>query len=166
MKYWHIPILVLLLVACNMHTASDANLDDKDKSEKYYTVTRVIDGDTFWIEDTSGNREKIRLIGIDAPESRKTKHKEVQYYGKEAKVFLKKYLLGKKVALEFDVQERDKYGRILAYVFMEDGTFLNDYLVKSGYARSVTYQPNVKYQGQFVESERYARQNNVGMWRN
>lgn len=76
-------------------------------------VTRVVDGDTFYARLSSGREEKVRLIGVDAPESTK----EVEPYGKEAAAYAKKRLAGKTVYLELDVQQRDKYGRLLAYVW-------------------------------------------------
>ena len=123
-------------------------------------VDSVIDGDTFRLE----NGEKVRLIGVDTPE---TVHpsKPVQYYGKEASEFTKRMLEGKKVRLEMDVQERDKYGRLLAYVYLEDGTFFNAELVKQGYAQAATYPPNVKYVELFISLQKEARENNRGLWK-
>ena len=123
-------------------------------------VDSVIDGDTFRLE----NGEKVRLIGVDTPE---TVHpsKPVQYYGKEASEFTKRMLEGKKVRLEMDVQERDKYGRLLAYVYLEDGTFFNAELVKQGYAQAATYPPNVKYVELFIRLQKEARENNRGLWK-
>jgi len=105
-------------------------------------VLRVIDGDT--VEVTwSGGTESVRMIGIDTPE---TVHptKEVQVYGKEASDFTKSHLTGKNVSLEFDVEKRDKYGRLLAYVWL-DGIMFNETLVSQGYAQVSTYPPNIKY---------------------
>jgi micrococcal nuclease len=125
-----------------------------------HTVTKVIDGDTFWID----KKEKVRLIGVDAPESRNTGRKKVGYYGKEAKAFLKSYLLGKKVRLKYDVTRTDRYQRTLAYVYLEDGTFLNAELVKQGYAMVYTVPPNVQYADEFLELQVEARENGRGLW--
>lgn len=124
-----------------------------------YKVKRVIDGDTIELE----NGDRVRLIGIDTPE---TVHpsKDVEYYGKEASDFTKRMVEGKRVKIEFDVQERDKYGRLLAYVFLEDGIFLNAELLKQGYANISTYPPNVKYVEEFSRLEREARENAKGLW--
>lgn len=144
----------------------------KPQSEKtvngylFYSVLTVIDGDTFWIRDEHGKIVKIRLIGIDAPESRKSAHKDVQRFGKESSDFLKKTLKGKRVRLAYDVRKFDRYYRTLAYVYLEEGTFLNDYIVRQGYAKAVTFQPNVKFQQQLIKSEQYARQHQLGMWKN
>jgi micrococcal nuclease len=123
-------------------------------------VDSVIDGDTFRLE----NREKVRLIGIDAPE---TNHpgKPVEYFGKEASEFTERMLEDKKVRLEMDVQERDKYGRLLAYVYLEDSTFVNAELLKQGYAQVATYPPNVKYVELFVKLQKEARENKRGLWK-
>lgn len=126
----------------------------------YRTVKRVIDGDTFVLE----NGEKVRLTGVDAPESRNTGRKKIGYYGKESKAFLKQYLTGKKVRLEYDVTRTDRYNRTLAYVYMEDGTFLNAEIVRLGYATVYTYPPNVKYAELFVEMAMDARENERGLW--
>ena len=84
---------------------------------KTFTCTRVVDGDTIILS----NGERVRLIGVDTPE---TKHpnKPVQYFGKEASAFSKRMVEGKEVTLEYGQQKRDKYGRLLAYVYLMDGT--------------------------------------------
>ena len=135
-------------------------------SGKYYNIKRVSDGDTVVIQDESENEYKIRFIGIDAPESRNVgKRKQVQVFGFEAKNHLKKLLSNKKVRLEFDVQKIDPYGRTLAYVYLENGIFLNEYLVQKGYARMATFPPNIKYVDLFRKSEEKARKNELGMWK-
>lgn len=125
-----------------------------------YTVTRVIDGDTFEIE----NGQKVRMIGIDTPESVHPDKEKNTEFGEMASAYTKQFLEGKKVRLEKDVSETDKYGRLLRYVYLEDGTFVNELLVKEGYAKVSTYPPDVKYADVFVEAERYARENNKGLW--
>ena len=79
---------------------------------------------------------------------------------------MKKTLKGKRVRLAYDVRKFDRYYRTLAYVYLEEGTFLNDYIVRQGYAKAVTFQPNVKFQQQLIKSEQYARQHQLGMWKN
>ncbi|WP_255502060.1 thermonuclease family protein [Algoriphagus sp. AK58] len=128
-------------------------------------VTKVSDGDTFWVTHPSGKEEKIRLIGINSPESRKTGNKDVEFYGKEASAFAKQLLLNKQVRLEFDVQKYDRYKRTLAYAYLESGTMVNAFLIKEGYARATTYPPNVRYQELFQKLEREARSARRGLWR-
>lgn len=128
-------------------------------------VTKVSDGDTFWVTYPSGKEEKIRLIGINAPESRKTGKKEVEHFGKEASVFAKQLLFNKRVRLEFDVQKYDRYKRTLAYAFLESGAMVNALLVKEGYAQVATFPPNVRYQELFQKLEREARSAKRGLWK-
>ncbi|HCS21062.1 MAG TPA: nuclease [Bacteroidetes bacterium] len=151
--------LSLLLSACLEQSAQVAST-----SGDWYPVSKVIDGDTFWIQDGSEKGKKVRLIGIDAPETRRTKKKEVGYYGKEAKEYVKTRLSGQKVRLEYDVDQIDHYGRLLAYVYLEDGTFLNEELLRLGYAVVMTVPPNVKFADQFIEIQREAREAKRGLW--
>lgn len=130
----------------------------------FLTVTRVIDGDTFWGTDKDLRTVKVRLLGIDAPESRRSAHKEVGYYGKESEEYLKKLLSGMNVRVEYDVERFDQYGRTLAYVYLDNGTFVNADLVKRGYARVMTFPPNVKHADEFVRLQRIARRKKAGMW--
>ncbi|MCW8309794.1 thermonuclease family protein [Sphingobacterium sp. InxBP1] len=132
--------------------------------EKEAKVKRVIDGDTFVIENGYRKGEKVRLIGIDAPETRRTTRKEIGYYGEEAKEYLRSMLAGKTVRLVFDVGKRDRYGRLLAYVYLGD-KFVNADLVKEGYAVTYTLTPNVQYAGLFAKLERQARQAKRGLWK-
>lgn len=130
-------------------------------AQPLYLCTRVVDGDTIVVK-IDGKQEKVRLIGVDTPE---TKHprKPVEYYGKEASEFTKSMVEGKQVRLEYDWQRRDKYGRLLAYVFLVDSTFLNAEIVKQGYGHAYTRFP-FKYLDEFRQYEREARENNRGLW--
>lgn len=132
--------------------------------EKDAKVKRVIDGDTFVIENGTSKGEKVRLIGVDAPETRRTARKEIGYYGQEAKQYLTGMLNGKSVKLVFDVGKRDRYGRLLAYVYIGK-KFVNRDLVEQGYAVSYTLAPNVQYADLFVKLERQARQEKRGLWK-
>lgn len=124
-------------------------------------VVRVVDGDTIEVM-FQGKKEDVRLIGVDTPE---TVHpsKPVQPYGPEASAFTKSYLTGKQVGLEFDVEQRDKYGRLLAYVWIDNQMF-NRVLVKEGYAQVATFPPNVKYVDDFKELQKEAREAKRGLW--
>ncbi len=126
-------------------------------------VAKVVDGDT--IELQSG--KTVRFIGIDTPETVDPR-RTVGCFGKEASNATKKLLSGKQVILQKDVSETDKYKRLLRYVYLplEDGQnlFVNDYLVREGYAKAYTYPPDVKFNEQFKEAERFARENKKGLW--
>jgi micrococcal nuclease len=152
--------LSLSLVSCEEINQS---IDEKQNLKAVF-VTKVIDGDTFWAKDKSGAKVKIRLIGIDAPESRKSQHKDVQYYGKEAKEYLKQLIENKNVKLEFDVDKLDQYKRTLAYVYLESDLFVNAQLIENGYAKVYTFPPNVKYVDSFIQLQKQAQQNRLGIW--
>jgi micrococcal nuclease len=135
-------------------------------------VDRVVDGDTLKLS----NGERVRLIGIDTPELHlsdkltrdaqrtKTDAKAIQAMGRQSYEFTRKLVEGKRVKLEFDVERRDRYQRLLAYVYLEDGTFVNAEIVKQGYASLMTYPPNVKYVDLFESLYRQARENRRGLW--
>ena len=122
-------------------------------------VRRVVDGDTVVL--SSG--EPVRYIGMDTPELHHPR-KPVQAYGREAMEFNRRLVEGKQVHLEFDVERYDKYHRLLVYVFLQDGTFVNAELVRQGYARLMTIPPNVKYADLFVKLQREAREARRGLW--
>ena len=105
------------------------------------------------------------MIGIDAPESRKSFKKQVGYFGKESKNYLTNLLKGKKVKLEFDVDTHDQYGRMLAYAYTENGIFINVDLLKNGFAIIMTIPPNVKYADQFFALQQKARETKKGLWK-
>lgn len=116
--------------------------------------TRVIDGDT--IEVLGG--ERVRYIGIDTPELR-----PVEAWAEAAAAANRELVEQRMVRLELDVQERDRYGRVLAYVWA-DGLLVNEELVRLGYAQASTYPPNVRYQERFLQAERQARAAGRGLW--
>ncbi len=129
-----------------------------------YKVAKVVDGDTFWVDNGTENGFKVRLIGVDAPESRNAFKKKKGFYGPEAKANLADLLEGKTVKLVSDIESLDQYGRTLSYVYLEDGTFVNAELVKNGFAMVMTVPPNVKYSDSFLEFQIEARENNRGLW--
>lgn len=133
--------------------------------EGIFLVSRVIDGDTIEV-NINGKKETLRLIGIDTPEIVDPR-KPVQCFAKEASNKAKEILNGKKVKLEADSSqgERDKYNRLLRYVFLEDGTSFNRLMIAEGYAHEYTYQSNpYKYQIEFKEAEENAREDGKGLW--
>jgi micrococcal nuclease len=126
-------------------------------------VTKVVDGDTIKVM-LNGEEETIRFLLVDTPE---TVHptKEIQPFGSEASNFTKDHLEGEMVKLELDVSERDKYGRILAYVYKENGEMINELLLKEGLARvAYVFPPNVKYVDQFQLLQREAQKKGLGIW--
>jgi len=141
-----IPVLILFFLLSTSHA-------------EIYKIKRVIDGDTLLLI----NGERVRLIGVDTPE---TKHpqKPVEYFGREAYLFTKEMVDGKEARFEFDRQKRDRYGRLLAYVYLLDGTFLNAEIIKQGYGFAYTRFP-FKYMEEFRRYEREARENRKGLWR-
>lgn len=155
---------IFLLLTLILLNHSRCHTPGKNKTRPFYKVTRVVDGDTFWIDNGTEKGEKIRLIGVDAPESRRTSRKEVGFFGKESKKYLSNLLLNKEVRIEYDLDHKDRYGRTLAYVYLKDGTFVNAELVKQGYAMVMTVPPNVKYAEKFVKFQVEARQYNRGLW--
>jgi micrococcal nuclease len=160
-KYTRVFLTILFLTLAETASPSPG---DKE-THLFYTVTRVVDGDTFWINDGSAKGLKIRLIGVDAPESRNSGKKLKGYYGNEATAYLTKLISGKKVRLEYDVGRLDRYGRTLAYAYLENGTFINADLVKNGFATVMTVPPNVKYAETFLDLARRARKQEKGLWK-
>ena len=167
--------LIILAAASVIYVTSKALPISKSaqlQNEEFYSVSRVVDGDTLKLS----NGESVRLIGIDTPELHysdkllRDAHKSnkdlkaIQALGKKAADFTKKLCRDKKVRLVFDVQKRDKYGRLLAYVYLDDGTFVNAKIVEEGYAQVLTIMPNVKYADHFLKLERDARTDRKGLW--
>jgi len=136
-------------------------------------VTRVIDGDTLKLEDG----KRVRLVGIDTPEMHESAKldrdsqrsgrdkKAIQVMGRRAFKFTEDLVEGKRVRLEFDAEKHDKYDRLLAYVYLRDGTFVNAEIIKQGYASLMTYPPNVRHVNTFKQLYREARENNRGLWK-
>jgi micrococcal nuclease len=125
-------------------------------------VVRVVDGDTIKVRLDGGRIERVRYIGIDTPESVKP-GTPVQCFAKKASHFNASLVSGRQVTLKTDAEERDRYGRLLAYVFA-DGRFVNRELVARGYARTLTIPPNVAHADEFARLARRAREAGVGLW--
>jgi len=129
------------------------------------TLVRVVDGDTIQVE-VDGQREKVRLIGIDTPETKKP-NSPVECFGPEASAFTTSLLPeGTPLLLERDVEARDDYDRLLAYVYRaDDGLFVNLEIVAQGYANLLTFPPNVAHVDDFVAAARAAEAADLGLWR-
>ncbi|KKQ34526.1 MAG: Micrococcal nuclease-like protein nuclease [Candidatus Nomurabacteria bacterium GW2011_GWB1_37_5] len=139
--------------------SSSSNSTSNKNNNSGYLVKRVVDGDTIELE----NGDRVRYIGIDTPESVDPRML-VQCFGKEAAKRNSDLVLGKKVELVKDITDRDKYGRLLRYVYIGD-KFINLELIKEGYAKAYTYPPDVKYSKVFSEFEKRARESNQGLWK-
>ncbi len=130
------------------------------------TVTRVVDGDTIKVE-MNGKEETVRLLGMNTPETVDPR-KPVECFGKEASNETKSLLTGKIVILQKDVSETDKYKRLLRFVFLplENGQilFVDDYLVREGFAQVLTIPPDVKHSEQFLQAQKAARDLKKGLW--
>lgn len=129
-----------------------------------YKVVKVVDGDTIAV-DIAGKTKTIRLIGINTPETVDPR-KPVECFGKEASNKAKEILTGKSVRLEADITqgERDKYGRLLRYAFLEDGTNFNKMMISEGFAYEYTYGTPYKYQDEFNQAEKEAMDAQKGLW--
>jgi micrococcal nuclease len=128
------------------------------------TLVRVVDGDTI-VVSVGGRDERVRLIGIDTPESVKP-GSPVECFGKEASGHLASLLPeGTVVRLVGDVEQRDRYGRLLAYVYREpDGLFVNAAMARDGFAEPLTIPPNVAHTSELTAAARGAREGRRGLW--
>ncbi|NPA51408.1 MAG: thermonuclease [Aquificae bacterium] len=176
-------LLAFLLLLFNFE--SFAWKPPKDFVKSY--VVKVIDGDTIEVKipKTTFNHRKtlknlrytVRLIGIDTPEKTLNKRAKIQakrgdkdlktitLLGKLAYEFTKKLIpKGSTVYLEFDVQPQDRYGRLLAYIWLPDGRMLNREIICNGYAYLLTKPPNLKYADEFRKCFRYAQKHKLGLW--
>lgn len=144
--------------------STTGDTDTLPPQSEMFPVTKVIDGDTVAI-DMDGISETLRLIGINTPETVDPR-KPVECFGVEASNKAKAVLTGQEVSIETDTSqgERDKYGRLLAYVFLKDGTNFNRLMIEEGYAYEYTYNLPYKYQSEFKEAQREAQTNNIGLW--
>lgn len=175
-KFPLILVLAILFIAASIYFSSDnkTEFDNSQntetanqtelKQDNLYKIIRVIDGDTIIVEINS-RKEKIRLLGINTPESVDPR-RPVECFGIEASDKAKEILAGGNVRLETDstASEKDKYGRLLRYVFLEDGTNFNRMMISEGYAYEYTYDLPYKYQSEFKQAEKEARENKKGLW--
>ena len=153
-------LLVLLLVATLFSLIPLRVGYSKDLQKAH--VTRVVDGDTIEVRFNNGRSEKLRYIGMNTPET----YGDTECFGKKASAYNKALVANKMVWLEMDVEKRDKYSRLLAYVYLDPNgdAMVNAILVAQGYAQMATYPPNVKYVDLFRELQRGAREDARGLW--
>ena len=121
------------------------------------TVTRIVDGDTVDIETLFGDRETVRLIGINTPESG-------ECFSEEATVALGALLSDEVITMTADVSDRDQYGRLLRYLWLDRGVFVNEIMVRGGYAQARDYPPDSLYAAEMVAAQQSARADAVGIW--
>jgi micrococcal nuclease len=129
--------------------------------QKWISVKWVSDGDTIVL----GDGRHVRYIGINAPEIAHDNQK-AEAFGYTAKKYNQSLVRSKKVRLEFDKEKYDRYGRLLAYIFLLDGTFINKEMIEKGYAYALPRKPNVKYHTMLLQTQRDAMSAKQGMWRN
>jgi len=126
-------------------------------------VSRVVDGDTIVVR-IAGTEDRVRYIGVDTPETVDPR-KPVQAFGPEATALNKSLVQGQRVCLEKDITDRDRYGRLLRYVWLADGRLVNEELLLAGFATVVTYPPDVKYvESRYLPAQRAAREAGRGLW--
>jgi len=123
------------------------------------TVKYVIDGDTVILSDDT----HLRLIGIDTPELNEKSNKSAECFAVKSKDFLAKLLIDKKITLEKDTSETDKYGRLLRYIYLDD-VFVNLALVKAGFAQVLTVPPDVRFKDDFLKAQKEAKDQKLGLW--
>ena len=157
----HLLALFLFAYALLLSSCSNESLTASPNSA---TLKGVVDGDTIDIA-IGGKTERVRLIGINTPE---TKHptKGVECYGPEASAYTEQLLpKGTKLRVERDVEARDKYGRLLLYVYIANSNvFVNMDLVMNGYARPMVFEPNTAHRADFAQAATQAELRNVGLW--
>ena len=156
-------LLLLILSGCALSHAEPTGAPPEDVKALPATVVRIVDGDTVKVAFAEGKEETIRLLLVDTPE---TVHpsKDVEPFGPEASAFAKRTLAGQQVGIELDVSERDRYGRMLAYIWIGDRLF-NEMLLEEGLARvAYVYPPNVKYVDRFRDVQKQAQLAGKGLW--
>ncbi len=154
-------ILIILIIGFWFFGYEKVTPLGKQNRETAYVV-KVVDGDTIRVL-LNGNKKTIRMLGVDTPE---TVHpfKEVECYGPEASNASKGTLSNQKVYLSSDSlnSDKDKYGRLLRYVYLEDGSLFNKYLIENGYARY--YDKKIQFTDEFKALENRAKENKTGLW--
>lgn len=142
-------------------TTTDVSMQTQD----VYVVSRVVDGDTIEVTK-NGIQEKVRLIGVNTPETVDPR-KKVECFGKEASAYAKGILMNQKVTVVSDRTQdiKDRYGRLLAYMYREDGLFVNKHMIAEGYGYEYTYKVPYLFQKEFKEAELKAQTEGKGLWK-
>lgn len=157
-------VVVLLLAAATVGGCELATTSSEPGGTFSGEVVRVVDGDTIHVRLPDGTREKVRYIGVDTPESVKP-NTPVECFAKAASARNAELVGGERVRLRTDVEQRDRYGRLLAYVYRErDDLFVNADLVRDGYATQLTIPPNIAHARDFRRLAAEARRAGRGLW--
>jgi micrococcal nuclease len=155
--------LPLCAAVCGCSAPVGADDEGNGKGGRTVKVVRVVDGDTIRVDGASGG-ERVRYIGIDTPESVKP-DAPVECFAERASAFNAKLVAGRRVRLAYDVERRDRFGRLLAYVYRDDDDlFVNAELVRRGYATVATFPPNVAHEREFRRLAKRARLSGRGLW--
>lgn len=161
-----IAALLVLLASCDegdrATSAASATHGPLPDGTITARLVRVVDGDTIRVA-LDGREEPVRYIGVNTPEVHHPRRGE-EPFGREATEANRRLLGDGDVRLAFDVERRDRYGRLLAYVYLPDGTFVNARLVELGFAQVMTVPPNVAHAEEFLALERAAREARRGLW--
>jgi micrococcal nuclease len=165
-------ILLIIFVYNNEHATQNnqinsehQNTNQLDQKQKV-TLDRVVDGDTL-VVFIDGESERVRLIGVDSPESVK-ENTPVECFGNESADYLEKLLSdNENIFLEYDeaAGKHDKYGRLLAHVFLADNTNVNRKIIHNGYAYEYSYQgQSYLHKNEYKDAEKFAKENKKGLW--
>ena len=158
-----VVVVVLLVLAVRARQDRNGDADGSSAADGRASVVRVVDGDTVVVQ-LGGREDTVRLIGIDTPETVDPRS-PVECFGEEASDRTKALLpTGTDVRLVADAEPRDRYDRLLAYVYRDDGTFVNLALVEDGYVSVLTYPPNVTHESEFTAAAAPARDERRGLW--
>ena len=162
--------IIIILTTAGIHFVPKIHLPKQviqsvTTTPGYYPVTKVVDGDTIEV-NMDGHIEKIRLIGLDTPETKKP-NSPIECFGVAASNYAHKMMDGQKVRLQADPinTNRDRYGRLLRYVYLADGRLVNAEMIKQGYGFAYLSFPFTKAD-EFRNLQRQARENEVGLWGN
>lgn len=158
----HLKVIPLLLISCIfiLYGVEGTSLSNVGKGAgNTVRAEKIYDGDTIGAF-INGHFEKIRLIGIDAPEM------DQRPWGRKSKECLISLISAtdSRIALEYDIEQRDKYGRILAYIWTQDGKMINEEMMKKGCAVLFTFPPNVRYAELFRAAQKKAQGHKAGIW--
>jgi endonuclease YncB( thermonuclease family) len=161
---WLAVFAAIVLLSTNGSGLLDRNEDDRLDASVGGRVVRVIDGDTIRVRlDDPAETRTVRYIGVDTPET-VAPGEPIECFGEAASEYNKRLVAGKRLRLVLGRERRDRYGRLLAYVQIEDGPLVEDALLRRGYARTLTIAPNDDRAPHFRALEREARAEGRGLW--